>query len=97
MEINSKQRAYLRSLANTLPSIFQIGKGGITGPLIEQLSLAITAHELIKITVLETSGLAAKEAANALVLPLRAEIVQCIGRKIVLYRENPEQKRIELP
>lgn len=97
MELNSKQRAYLRSLANTLPSIFQIGKGGITGQLIEQLSLALTAHELIKITVLETSGLAAKEAASALVLPLRAEIVQCIGRKIVLYRENPEQKRIEIP
>lgn len=97
MELNSKQRAYLRGIANTLPAILQIGKGGITQSVLEQLSAVLTARELIKITILETSQLRAREAAGLLAEPLRAEIVQCIGRKLVLYRENPERKRIEIP
>lgn len=96
MELTSKQRAGLRRMANTLQPIFQIGKGGITEELIEQLSLALEARELIKITVLETAPLSAYEAADAMKVPLRAEIVQCIGRKIVLYRMSHENKRIDL-
>lgn len=96
MDINSRQRAQLRALANTLTPIFQIGKGGVTQEIIEQLSLALEARELVKITVLETSGLTAHEAASALQKPLRAEIVQCIGRKVTLYRESRDNKRIEL-
>lgn len=97
MELTSKQRAYLRGLANTLPAIFQVGKAGITEELIEQLSLALDARELIKLTVLENAPMPAKEAATALQRPLRAEVVQCIGRKVVLYRRNPEQIGIILP
>ena len=96
MELNSRQRAQLRALANPLTPIFQIGKGGVTQEIVEQLSLALEARELIKLTVLETSGLTAKEAAEALQTPLRAEIVQCIGRKVTLYRESRDNKRIEL-
>lgn len=97
MELTSKQRAYLRGLANPMPSIFQVGKAGVTEELIEQLSLALDARELVKITVLENAPLDAKEAALALQRPLRAEVVQCIGRKVVLYRRNPEQIGIIFP
>ncbi len=96
MELNSRQRAQLRSMANTLQPIFQIGKGGVGEEIIEQLSLALEARELIKITVLETAPVSAREAAEALKVPLRAEVVQCIGRKVTLYRESRENKRIEL-
>lgn len=94
MELTSKQRAKLRGMANTLPAIFQIGKGGIDDALLEAISEALNARELIKLTVLEAAPLSAREAAGALQRPLRAEIVQCIGRKVVLFRENPEQRQI---
>ncbi len=96
MELNSRQRAQLRSMANTMQPIFQIGKGGIGEESIEQLNLALEARELIKITVLETAPLTAHEAAEALKVSLRAEIVQCIGRKVTFYRQSRENKRIEL-
>ena len=96
MELNSRQRAQLRSMANTMQPIFQVGKGGIGEEIIEQLSLALEARELIKLTVLETAPISAREAAEALKAPLRAEVVQCIGRKVTLYRESRENKRIEL-
>ncbi len=96
MELNSRQRAQLRSMANTMQPIFQIGKGGVGQEIIEQLNLALEARELIKITVLETAPVTAREAAEALKAPLRAEVVQCIGRKVTLYRQSHENKRIEL-
>ncbi|MDL2258027.1 ribosome assembly RNA-binding protein YhbY [Eubacteriales bacterium OttesenSCG-928-K08] len=96
MELTSKQRAKLRAMANTIDPIFQVGKSGITNELTDQLSLALEARELIKITVLETAPLSAREAADALARPLRAEVVQCIGRKVVLYRESHTNKKIEI-
>lgn len=96
MELNSRQRAQLRSMANGIPAIFQLGKTGITQEFIEQLSLALEARELVKITVLETAPLGAREAAQALQVPLRASVVQCIGRKVVFYRQSHTQKQIEL-
>jgi RNA-binding protein len=95
--LTSKQRAALRGMANTLESLFQIGKAGITETVIEQLDLAIEARELIKITVLESAGLGAREASDELAKALRAEPVQSIGRKVVLYRRNYEKPIIELP
>ena len=62
--MTSKERAYLRGLANTIDPIFQVGKGGISDVLIEQLNNAIEARELIKITILETATVNAKELAN---------------------------------
>jgi len=86
--MTSKQRAYLRKEANTLDAVFQIGKNGIDKNLIKGLDEVITARELIKVTVHETSEFSARELAQRLASSLDGEIVQVIGRKIVLYRRN---------
>ena len=62
--INSKQRAYLRSLSQNLDTIFQIGKGGVTDEICKQIANALEARELIKARVLDNSGYTAKEAAT---------------------------------
>lgn len=97
--ITSKQRAYLRKLANTLDPIFQIGKSGISEEIINQLSNALEARELIKVHVLETAMLDIKEACNDVAEKLGAEPVQAIGSKFVLYRpcRKPQERKIELP
>ncbi len=94
--ITSKQRSYLKKLANTLKPIIQMGKDGDKESFIRQLDLMLDSHELVKVTVLETSPMTAKEAANFFVDRVNAEFVQCIGRKFVLYRESKE-KLIDLP
>lgn len=91
--ITGKQRAYLRSLANKVPSIFQIGKDGISPNLIKQLSDALTARELIKIHVLENCELTPREASDELSDILEAIPVQTIGSKIVLYRRSDDEKK----
>lgn len=94
--ITSKQRATLRSMANGIEPIFQVGKGGITETMISQLENAIKARELIKISVLETCEYTAREVSEQLTKALRAEPVQCIGRKVTIYRESREKKKIEI-
>mgnify|MGYP000664174283 CR=1 FL=1 len=94
--ITSKQRAALRALANPVPTIFQIGKGGINDNLIRQLDDALEARELVKIRVLETSFLNPKDTLNELAQILGAEAVQAIGSRIVLYRESKENKTITI-
>ena len=94
--ITSKQRAYLRGLANNMPAILQIGKGGIGENLIKTVSDALEARELIKLTVLENSMESPKEVANELASSVGADVVGVVGRKIILYRESVNNKRIEL-
>ena len=94
--ITSKQRAYLRGLANSMPAIMQIGKGGITENLVTTVSDALEARELIKLTVLENSMETPREVADALAEAVRADVVGVIGRKIILYRESVKHKKIEL-
>ncbi|MBE6667623.1 MAG: ribosome assembly RNA-binding protein YhbY [Ruminococcaceae bacterium] len=94
--ITSKQRAYLRGLANGIPAIMQIGKGGIGDNLIKTVSDALEARELIKMTVLENSMESPKEVANELASLVDADVVGVVGRKIILYRESVNNKRIEL-
>lgn len=94
--ITSKQRAALRSMANTMQPLYQIGKEGITPSVTAQLDDALEARELIKISVLETADVTAKEAIEILAGRLHAEPVQCIGRKIVLYRRSKDKPRIEI-
>ena len=89
--LNSKQRAYLRGMANDMDAIFQIGKGGISENLIKQVDDALAARELIKLTVLETAELSAREACDRLCAATEAEGVQVIGRKLVMYRANKEK------
>lgn len=97
--ITTKQRAYLRSLANTIEPATQIGKFGIGENVLKTVSAALEANELIKLTVLETSPLAPKEIMAALCEALGCEAVQVIGRKVVIYRRSSkeEKRKIVLP
>lgn len=88
--INSKQRAFLRGEANTLTPIFQLGKDGISELQLAGIDEALTARELIKLSVLESSPVTAREAAGRICGALGAEPVQVIGRKLVVYRRNPD-------
>lgn len=96
MALTSKQRAQLRGLAMTEDTIIQIGKGGITENTVTQVKDALTARELIKGRVLESSLLTAREAANALAEACAAETVQTIGSKFVLYKRNAKEPKIAL-
>lgn len=94
--ITSKQRAYLRGLANGIPAIMQIGKGGIGENLAKTVSDALEARELIKLTVLENCTETPREAAEAIAEATGAQVVGVIGRKVILYRESVNHKTIEL-
>ena len=98
MELTSKQRAQLRSLASTLDTIIHIGKDGISDNLVKQADDALEARELIKGKVLENSMLTAREAAEELKVATRSEVVQVIGNKFVLYRmqRDKTKRKIEL-
>lgn len=95
--ITSKQRKYLKSLAHSLEPIIQIGKSGITENLIKQIDETLETRELIKVKILNNNTLDANEVANDLSEELRAEFVQSIGNKFVIYRESQDKKTIELP
>lgn len=86
--MTSKERAYFRSMANTLQPIFQIGKNGVSDNTIKQLDDALQARELIKITILETAGENAKSLAQEVANRLGAEVIQVIGSKFVIYRKS---------
>lgn len=94
--LTSKQRAQLRSLANTLDAIFQVGKGGVNEQLIRQVDETLEKRELIKLTTLETCPQSSKEAAEQISAAVGCDTVQVIGRKFVLYRESKENKQIVL-
>ncbi len=98
MTITSKQRAKLKSIASTADTIFQIGKNAVSDELIKQLSAALEARELIKIRVLENCDYSAKELANEIAEKTESLVVQVIGAKIVLYRQNknPKKRTIDL-
>ena len=86
----------MRSLANTIPAIMQIGKGGITENVITQCRDALAARELVKGKVLENSMLTAREACDQLAEACGAEQVQVIGSKFTLFKRNPQNPKIEL-
>ena len=96
MAITSKQRAQLRGMAMSIDTIIQIGKGGITEAVVESVNAALRARELVKGKVLENSMLTAREACDALSEACRAEQVQVIGTKFVLYKRSPKEPKIEL-
>ncbi len=95
--LNSKQRAYLRGLANQIETILIVGKGEINENIITQADNALTARELIKCRVLENSSYTAREACDIIAEKCRADGVQVIGSKFVLYRRNEDKPVIELP
>lgn len=95
--ITSKQRAFLRELANGIDPIFQVGKGGIGDAFRKQVFDALEARELIKIKVLPNSDLTAAEVCQTLCERVGANPVQVIGSKVVLYKRSREHKKIILP
>jgi RNA-binding protein len=95
--MTSKQRAYLKGLAQTMDPIFQIGKASLTPEICEAVSEALEARELIKISVLKNCFDDPKEIGQTLAERTRSQVVQVIGRKIVLYRESKDNKKILLP
>lgn len=92
--LTSKQRSYLRSLANTIDPIFQVGKGGVGDNLIKQFNDALEARELIKATVLRNADTGAREICEEIAVRTGAEVVQVIGSKFVLYKESKKHKEI---
>ena len=86
--LTSKQRAYLRGMANGLDSIFQVGKSGVTPELRDAVDKALEARELIKMNVLDNTMIGAKEAAGILADRTGADIVQVIGNRFILFRQS---------
>ena len=95
--LTGKQRAYLRSLAHNIDPIFQIGKNGIEENFLIQVSQALEARELIKIKVLENSGLETREASDIICAKLKCEGIQAIGNKMVIYKKSKNKPKIEVP
>jgi RNA-binding protein len=94
--MTSKQRAKLRSMANTMDPILFIGKDGVTDGTVKEAYDALEARELIKCVVQQNCELTAREALDELCSRLGAEPVQCIGRRFVMYRESRKNKQIIL-
>ena len=97
--MTTKQRAYLKGLAMNLDSIFQIGKSSLTPEFTASIDEVLEARELIKISVLKNCMDDPKELAQTLAERTRSEVVQVIGKKIVLYREaeDKQKRKIVLP
>lgn len=95
--MTSKQRAYLRSLAHSLEPIFQIGKSSVTPEMTEAVAEALEARELIKLSVLKNCFDDPRAIAEVLAERTRSEVVQVVGKKITLYKESKNKKKIELP
>ena len=95
--MNSKQRAALRSIGNSVESTFQIGKSEISPIQVQALDAQLEKRELVKVSVLRTSPVPAKEAAEILTKKLKAETVAVTGSKILLYRrsKNDQVQHIE--
>ncbi|GIP55416.1 MULTISPECIES: ribosome assembly RNA-binding protein YhbY [Paenibacillus] len=95
--LTGKQKRYLRSQAHHLQPIFQVGKGGTNDQIVRHISEALERRELIKVSVLNNNLDDPREIAEELAEGAGAELVQLIGRTIVLYKESREYKQIELP
>ena len=97
--MTSKQRAYLKGLAMTIDSVFQIGKSSLTPEITQGIDEVLEARELVKITVLKNCLDDGQNIAQVLAERTRSEVVQVIGRKIVLYRPAKEasKRKIQLP
>ena len=96
--MTTKQRAYLKSLAMTMDPIFQVGKNSLTPELTNAISEALEARELVKISVLKNCIDDPKEIAALMAERTRSQVVQVIGKKIVLYKEGKDKnKKIVLP
>lgn len=94
--LNSRQRAQLRAMANSMETIFQIGKSGVGENIIKQADEALEARELIKLRTLESCPLSVRDAAEEIAAGVGADVVQVIGTRFILYRESKDNKQIKL-
>ena len=94
--LTSKQRAQLRAMANRIDTVLTVGKDGLSPPLTEAVNEALEARELIKLGILNNCADDPKSVAEMLGGRTRSEVVQVIGKKIVLYRRNKKKPIIEL-
>ena len=95
--MTSKQRSYLKGLAMTMDPIFQLGKSSLTPENTQAIAEALEARELIKINVLQNCADDPNELAQIVAERTQSQVVQVIGKKIVLYKESKNKKKIELP
>lgn len=95
--MTSKQRAYLKGLAMNIEPVFQIGKSGLTPEVTEAVSEAFNTRELIKLAVLKNCMEDPIQIADMLSGRTKSQVVQVIGKKIVLYKESKDHKKINLP
>lgn len=95
--MTSKQRAYLKGLAMNIDPIFQIGKSSLTPEVTNAVSEAFNTRELVKVTILKNCMDDPMELASTLAERTKSQLVQVIGKKVVLYKESKDHKKIELP
>ena len=95
--MTSKQRSYLKGLAMTMDPIFQLGKSSLTPENTQAIAEALEARELIKINVLQNCADDPNKLAQIVAERTHSQVVQVIGKKIVLYKESKNKKKIELP
>ena len=95
--MTSKQRSYLKGLAMTMDPIFQLGKSSLTPENTQAIAEALEARELIKINVLQNCADDPNELAQIVAERTHSQVVHVIGKKIVLYKESKNKKKIELP
>lgn len=95
--LTGKQKRFLRSQAHHLNPIFQVGKGCVNENMVKQISEALEARELIKVSILQSCEMDKDEVAIQLAKGTKSEIVQIIGSTIVLYKESTENKTLQLP
>lgn len=97
MNLTSKQRAYLMSLANSLDPVFQVGKSSVTPEITEAVRECFHNNELIKIAVLKNCADDPREIADMVAERTHATVVKVIGKKIILYKRDKDKPKIELP
>ena len=95
--LNSKQRAYLMSMASKQQAIFQVGKASLTPEIISSVDAALEKRELVKISVLKNCFDDPKEIAQMMAERTRSQVVQVIAKKIILFRVSKKKPVIELP
>ena len=89
--LTSKRRADLRSEANALETTLMVGKGGVTDSVIAEAATQLEARELVKGRVLESAMLTAREASDTICEALRADGIQCVGSKFVIYKKSEKK------
>jgi RNA-binding protein len=97
MTLTPQQRKYLKGLGHSLTPVIHVGKEGISSVVISGINKALDDHELIKISLLESSETPRFDGAEQIAQTTNSECIQVLGKKILLYRQNPKKKKITLP